>query len=137
MRDLRELDQYRDEAMEQRVAGMPTPAHARAHVGVFRVRVKTAKKPLLIIASSGRHPMSEGWEHVSVSLPSRCPTWEEMDLVKRMFFLPEELAFQLHPPEAENISNHRFCLHIWRPADSAFPTPPSILVGVKALGELC
>ena len=35
-----------------------------------------------------------GWDHVSVSLPDRCPAWEEMCFVKELFFLPDEVAIQ-------------------------------------------
>jgi hypothetical protein len=35
---------------------------------------------LRVIASDG-----EGWEHVSVSLANRCPTWDEMCFIKGVF----------------------------------------------------
>jgi hypothetical protein len=56
-----------------------------------------------------------GWDHVSVSLATRCPTWEEMCFVKELFFKDDECVMQLHPPKSENISFHPFCLHLWRP----------------------
>ena len=43
---------------------------------------------------------------------------------------------QLHPPESSYVNNHPHCLHMWRPTNAAIPLPPSILVGVKSLGEL-
>jgi hypothetical protein len=71
----------------------------------------------------------EGWDHVSASCPHRCPTWEEMEFVKRQFFFPEECAMQLHVPEAEHINCHPFCLHIWRPHGTKIPRPPAWMVG--------
>lgn len=65
---------------------------------------------LRIIASDGG-----GWDHVSVSLPTRCPTWEEMCWVKRLFFSPDEVVMQLHPATSNYVNNHPHCLHLWRP----------------------
>lgn len=84
--------------------------------------------PLKIIASDG-----EGWEHVSVRLPNRCPTWEEMSTVKRLFWGGEDCVLQYHPPESEYVNNHPFCLHLWRPVGVAIPLPPSLMVGYKNL----
>ena len=74
---------------------------------------------LRVIASNGR-----GWDHVSVSLANRTPTWEEMEYVKRLFFKKNEVAFQLHVAEEDHISVHPYCLHIWRSHNRAVPTPP-------------
>jgi len=63
-----------------------------------------------VVVSTG-----EGWDHVSASLPNRCLTWEEMVFIKRAFFKRDEWAVEFHPPEAENISLHNYCLHLWRP----------------------
>lgn len=91
---------------------------------------------LRIIASDGRDPVAEGWEHVSVSLQRRCPTWAEMCFVKNLFWYPEEIVLQFHPAESEYISNHPNCLHMWRNPHLAQPMPPAILIGSKELGEL-
>jgi len=76
-----------------------------------------------VIATQG-----EGWDHVSVSTPTRCPKWEEMEYIKRLFFRDDETAMQLHVPPADHKNCHEFCLHLWRPQDGAIPRPPSILV---------
>lgn len=69
-----------------------------------------------------------GWDHVSVSRDDRCPRWEEMDAVKRAFFLPDEVAYQLHPREDRHISIHENCLHLWRPQEREIPLPPLVMV---------
>lgn len=92
-----------------------------------------------IIFSSGM-----GWEHASVSLRKfvnrrtrkvtyvqRCPTWEEMCMIKDLFWEPEECVVQYHPPKSHYINNHQWCLHLWKPLTSALPVPESILVGIK------
>jgi hypothetical protein len=67
------------------------------------------------------------WEHVSVSA-STTPTWAEMCWVKGLFWDPDELAIQLHPPEADYVNVHARCLHLWRPIGVALPVPPLITV---------
>lgn len=70
-----------------------------------------------------------GWDHVSVSTPTRCPTWEEMCHVKDLFFGPEECVVQYHPPRSVYRNYHPFCLHLWRPqSEPAVPMPPALLV---------
>jgi len=66
----------------------------------------------------------EGWDHVSVSLPDRCPTWDEMNWIKNLFFKPDELAIQYHPPEKDYINVCKTVLHIWRPWKIKIPLPP-------------
>ena len=87
----------------------------------------------LRILSSGccdDNPEAEGWEHVSVSCADRCPTWTEMDKVKKLFWRDDETVVQFHPRETVKINNHPYCLHLWKLAASEFVLPPSILVGL-------
>lgn len=74
-----------------------------------------------------------GWDHVSVSLKDRCPTWEEMEFVREICFLPEETAMQLHVPDSDHISHHPYCLHLWRPQQGEIPRPPGWMVAPVAL----
>ena len=87
--------------------------------GAFKIYVNG--KSFFVIASS-----DGGWEHVSVSPKNqkRCPTWEEMCVVKDMFFEPEEAVMQLHPAHSEYVNNHPYCLHLWRPLEREIPLPP-------------
>lgn len=71
------------------------------------------------------------WDHVSVSLKHRCPTWDEMDLVRRICFNPDETVMQLHVPEGKNVNVHPFCLHLWRPQQKQIPRPPYWMVGPR------
>lgn len=104
-----------------------------------------------------RFQISEGagWDHVSVSLATRCPTWEEMSFIKDLCFEDHECVMQLHPPKSEHVNYHPFCLHLWRPqskdeiaairgewgpewnygdllSPGIIPLPPSEFVGPKA-----
>lgn len=103
-------------------------------LGVFMIPPRPGKVPLKVIAHVGTPEAP--WEHVSVSLPDRCPTWEEMCKVKSLFWEDEDCVMQLHPPRSQWISNHPYCLHLWRPHHQAIPLPPSDLVGVKEWGTL-
>lgn len=69
------------------------------------------------------------WEHVSVSTPVRCPTWDEMSYVKSMFWDDEDAVIQFHPPRSEYVNCHPYCLHLWRPVGIELPRPPAIMVG--------
>jgi hypothetical protein len=73
-----------------------------------------------------------GWEHVSVSLPDRCPTWEEMAWIKSRFWDPDDAVIQIHPPESDYVNNHPYCLHLWRKAgtNAYCEWPPSWMVGI-------
>lgn len=71
------------------------------------------------------------WEHVSVSLPNRCPTWDEMCKIKDLFWGEDVSVIQFHPKKSEYVNNHPFCLHLWRNIKNEVVLPPSILVGVK------
>ena len=79
---------------------------------------------MFAIASDGM-----GWEHVSVSLPHRTPTWEEMHYVKSLFWDPEDVVMQLHPADSKYVNVHPYCLHLWRPIGQTIPTPPLFMVG--------
>lgn len=65
-----------------------------------------------------------GWDHVSVSFPNRCPTWDEMCKIKDIFFTPEECCVEYHPQKSRYVNVHPYCLHIWRPQNEKIPQPP-------------
>lgn len=77
-----------------------------------------------------------GWEHVSVSIRTagleglkRCPTWDEMCLVKAMFWHADDTVIQYHPANADYRNFHAYTLHLWRPIDAMLPIPDPIMVG--------
>ena len=86
-----------------------------------------SKLQFRVIASDGM-----GWEHVSVSTKVRCPKWEEMCIIKDMFWDETDTVIQYHPSKTDYVNNHPFCLHLWRPTKTLIPVPDSILVGIKA-----
>jgi hypothetical protein len=98
---------------------------ARSHgainvnAGCFEIPYKTSRPPVttrtlrVIVSATAR------WDHVSVSLPDRCPTWEEMSHIKDLFFEDHETVMQLHVPKSEHINCHSYALHLWRPQTPA------------------
>jgi hypothetical protein len=81
--------------------------------------------------------MAHCGDHVSVSLSvKRCPDWEEMCMIKDMFWDDEDCVVQYHPPKSEYVSMHPFCLHLWRPIGIEIPRPPSIFVGIQNQKEV-
>lgn len=92
--------------------------------GLFEIPSPETGTTLRVIATTGA-----GWDHVSVSTPRRCPNWQELEKVKRLFFQDSETAMQLHVPPAEHINNHPYCLHLWRPRYVDIPRPPAYMVG--------
>ncbi len=83
---------------------------------------------LRVIAHDGAGPAS-GWEHVSVSLPTRCPTWREMCRVKDLFWEPTETVVQFHPKKAEYVNRHPYTLHLWKQVGVEAVLPPKELIG--------
>lgn len=125
MRNLDELGKYR---LPTEVTTNVFGTAGDANSGAFRVR--SEDRPgitLIVIASAGLE-----WDHVSVTgrigTASITPTWLEMAQIKRLFFLPDETAMQLHVAEKDHINCHANCLHLWRPHALAIPRPPAWMV---------
>jgi len=100
--------------------------------GVFEIpHYKIAGYIFYLLISDG-----EGWEHVSVTVGQkgkpahRCPTWLEMCWIKDQFWNKDEVVVQYHPAQEDYVSNHDFCLHLWKPTDFKMLTPPTYLVGI-------
>lgn len=113
MRDLNTLNKFREAEVERKLYG----AKGGSTEGVFCI--PAGNVDLRVIASAGG-----GWDHVSVSLRNRCPTWQEMCLVKDAFFEDTEIVMQLHPSKDKYVNIHMYTLHLWRPHDAEIPTPP-------------
>lgn len=95
--------------------------------GLFKV---PGEKGILTIISSGLadHIDANNWEHVSVSYKTECPTWNDMDKIKKLFWRDDETVVQFHPREDKKKNFHENCLHLWKMANSEFILPPLILV---------
>lgn len=92
--------------------------------GAFLIPFETYK--LLCIASDRL-----GWDHVSVSMRTKTPSWKQMNFIKTLFWDDSETVVQFHPKKSEYVNNHPHCLHLWKKQDGEYDLPPAIFVGVK------
>ena len=92
--------------------------------GAFLIKGRGLK----VIMSEG-----EGWQHASVSRRSKCPSYDDMEFIKRTLWGDDATVMQLHVPASDHVNNHEFCLHLWRPMDVPIPRPPAYMVGIKGL----
>lgn len=112
----------------------PFPSQAGDPYGCFLIPGRAANgRPLRVIANAGEE-LSEGWDHVSISLHQTAkitPSWAEMCAVKSLFWDDETPVAQYHPPASEHISFHHGCLHLWHHPEhlKASTMPPARLVG--------
>jgi len=107
--------------------GIFQSTHADGNNGAFVISSEQINFPLHVIASD-----QMGWEHVSVSLPHRCPTWEEMSMIKGLFWDAGDCVIQIHPAIDDYVNNHPFCLHLWRKSgtNNFYQKPPNAMVGI-------
>jgi hypothetical protein len=108
----------------QRAEGDPTIGET-VRSGRYLIKMPGKNYYLQCIVSDGM-----GWDHVSVTVhkQNRTPTWDEMSLIRSLFFDPEETVIEYHPPESKYINIHPYVLHMWRPQGFDIPLPPMIMV---------
>ena len=104
------LDKYR------KVHPKMGPSERGSLYGYFRLPSERAV--LNVISSGEKHGAGiAAWEHVSVSIYQKAkwlPSWEEMCLVKDLFWRPDETICQFHPAESEYVNAYQV-LHLWKP----------------------
>lgn len=101
---------------------------------VKHTRARNSFKLYMCLAGDGN-----GWEHVSISMPMEkgaLPTWEDMCVIKSLFWGKEDTVVQYHPAEEDYVNMKDNVLHLWRPTDQTIPKPPPIMVGFKEFGNL-
>lgn len=120
MRNLLELQNYQSDNVKITILTSPSSEWGKFHI--------TLPSGDICLAIADNDIFNKGWEHVSVSLDDRCLTWDEMCIIKDIFFYDTEEAMQLHPAKENYINISPYCLHIWRPKELAIPLPPKGLV---------
>ena len=73
--------------------------------------------PLTVMHSISTVKDGSLWNHISVSYPSRVPSWIELMKVKNEFLGEEVEAYQVLPKKSDHINIHKYCLHLWAPVD--------------------
>lgn len=120
MRNLLELDNYESDTVK-----IDIPFSHSSNYGRFNITLPCGDICFVI---ADNDIFEKGWEHVSISLSSRCLTWDEMCIIKDLFFYDDEVAMQLHPAKENYINISPYCLHLWRPKELDIPLPPKGLV---------
>lgn len=110
-----------------RVTRGPMSSNAGDQWGFFFIPYRIGQQPLAVMCAP--FDGTQRWEHVSVSRPDRCPTWEEMCFIKALFWDDEDCVIQFHPPKSDYVNNHPYCLHLWRNT-SGQELPPREAVGI-------
>jgi len=115
--NLEELDNFRCKKGEWRTKKSD-------RFGLFFIPTRPGKPSLKVICA----PMNSEWQHVSVSLPARCPTWNEMSKIKDLFWADCVTVMQFHPRKTNYVNIHKYCLHLWSKKGVVHELPPEILV---------
>mgnify|MGYP003989215149 FL=1 len=108
-----------------RVDGSKTGFPNTGNEGAFLI-LGPLGRHLACIATLDKNDTGEKWEHISITLPVRpgqTPTWAEMDYAKSVFWDPQDIVIQFHPPESTKVNLHEGCLHLWRPLHCPIPLP--------------
>ncbi len=107
---------------------------ANSLMGFFVVPLNGAELRVISSGNKGDDPENK-WEHVSVSLSDRCPTWDEMCHVKNLFWEPCETVLQFHPTALKYVNFHPFCLHLWKKRGVNHELPPEWMIGPTLLTQ--
>lgn len=99
------------------------PKNYRVHpvLGLNSFLVPCNFVKLAVLASIDTDDNGIKWEHVSVSLKNRLPTWQELKFIKMLFWDPEDEVIQFFPPQSQYVDVQKNCLHLWRPINVDLP----------------
>jgi hypothetical protein len=132
------------EANRITTGALASQPNERAGAFMFKLADQRQETYLMVIATDGAGAPQDDptmqWEHVSVhvkfdtgkKIKERTPSWDEMCLIKELFFDPEERVMQFHPPVTEYVNNHLHVLHLWKMMPGvthSMPWPNPLLVG--------
>jgi hypothetical protein len=105
----------------------------RVKTGLFKSTAASGFNGCFIIPRGGRKLTvivsdEVGWDHVSVSLKNRTPTWDDMVYIKNLFWDDSETVLQFHPPKSDYVNIHKHCLHLWKNQRTPVELPPLFMV---------
>lgn len=80
---------------------------------------------LLVIVSAAPEVHEDGrrWAHASASKKGQLPNWQELKVIKDLFFGPTRLVMQILPPQDEYVNVMPTCLHLWHCIDDPSIVP--------------
>lgn len=77
---------------------------------------------MVIIDSGTEHSDGKRWYHLSVSTPTKVPTFEQLKDAKEAF-LGDRYACQVFPPKRFYVNQNPNVLHLWSTEDEDWPLP--------------
>jgi hypothetical protein len=89
----------------------------------------------LLVIDSDDQDFGDGqrWHHVSFSTRRRLPDWNEIKLVRTLFFPPDAEVIQVFPPVDEWVNTHAYTFHLWQ-CKTRRLTPPAFQYAVGIPG---
>lgn len=110
---------------------LPLPAFEHVSVSVIVSKIVTvpAHRRNDPMSFDGLGPVIPATQSPQIFSAGRCPTWEEMCYVKDVFWRPDEMVLQYHPPIQNYVNQNNYVLHLWKPIGVEIPLPPDVLVG--------
>lgn len=72
---------------------------------------------MMVIVTGNTERDGKRWVHVSMSRPSRMPSYADMCRVKHDFIGNGRQAIQLFVPSDQHYNYHSYCLHLWHCID--------------------
>jgi hypothetical protein len=75
------------------------------------------KARIQVMVSYTRERDGRRWVHLSVSRPSRLPSYQDLKECRKLFLGTVRTALQLFVHEDEHVNDHPFCLHLWMTVD--------------------
>ncbi len=116
-------------------SGPMASSDSDGNYGAFFIPINGSRRLAAVVVASDADVVD--WEHVSVHIKyrnkknkivERTPGWNEMCVIKRMFWSDDETVFQFHPERIEYVNINPHCLHMWKKKGANTELPPAFLV---------
>lgn len=110
-RKLREILGYREHVMSLAAIDEETKLSLKTIRGW-----RHTATDLVVSASFGIHPDPKfnALLHVSMSYPDHDPSWEEIKMVRAVFFPRDVDAMMILPRAGNYVNKHEHCFHLWQ-----------------------
>jgi len=79
--------------------------------GCFTVQAEDGTLNIMIMSNDPE------WEHAVVTRIDKIPSWEEMCLVKKLYWGEDVTVIQFHPRKKDYWNIHPYSLHMWKHKD--------------------
>lgn len=105
----------------------PVPGHWRRFrsdtVGEAASCWRHSLTSMTVLRSLSTTKHGEQFIHVSVALPNRLPSWDDLGKIKNEFLGHGVNALQVLASDDTHVNLHFFCLHLWLPLQETSRIP--------------